>query len=1366
MKTKRLTDGLQLFLALLLLALPGRGSAETEKEFEQIFDGETLDEWDGNPKFWSVEDNAITGETTEENPAPHNTFIIWRGGKTRNFELKLEYRIRNGNSGVQYRSFETSDDWVVGGYQADLEGGDTWSGANYGEKFRGILAKRGQKTIIGDNHKPKVVGSVGDSEKLQSHIDQDGWNQYHIIAKGYRFTHKINGHVMSKVIDKDEAKRRDSGLLALQLHAGPPMKVQFRNIRIKRLPDDLSASEKKKVVFVAGRGSHGYGAHEHKAGSMLLADKLEENVSNIETQVYTGGWPDDPNAFEGADSIVMFCDGGGGHMVNDHLDQVDALAEQGVGIACLHYGVEVPKGKPGNRFLDWIGGYFETHWSVNPHWTGEFDEFPEHAITRGVEPFEIYDEWYYHMRFREDMEGVTPILSDLPPESSLDRPDGAHSNNPHVRKAVLKKEKPQHVAWAYERPDGGRGFGFTGGHFHWNWGHDQFRKLVLNAIAWTSKVKVPSEGIASETPTVKELQANQDYEAPDDFDPKKIRRKLKRWNGQDGDVTHEEDSEEEQAKSEDSEEQPKFASDVVTTDTPGNAVDVKVDIEGAEQLHLVVTDGGDGIACDWADWAKPRLVGPDGEKRLTELEWEDAESGWGQVNVDENADGGPLRIAGESVPYGIGTHAYSVISYSLPEGHEFTHFKARAGLDNGGTDQANGNATSVAFRVFTAKPPKSLITAAQRGANPSSNAEHDPDDAVEQLQVHEDLQAELMAAEPKLHSPSNIDIDHKGRVWVCEIINYRGHRKERPEGDRILVFEDVDKDGRLEEKTVFYQGTDINSPHGICVLPDPNSDKIEVIVSTATSQPGPHVTKFIDRDGDLKPDDRKLLFTGISGAQHDHSIHAFVFGPDGKFYFNMGNAGHQIKDADGNIIVDKEGNEVRDNGKPYREGMVFRCNPDLSEFETLGWNFRNNWMVTVDSFGTMWQSDNDDDGNRGVRINYVMQYGNYGYRDEMTGAGWRKERANMAEDIPTRHWHQHDPGVVPNLLQTGAGSPTGITIYEGDLLPKVFQNEMLHTDAGPNVARAYPVKKDGAGYEVPKIVNILHSEVDPWFRPSDVAVAPDGSLIVADWYDPGVGGHNAGSLDTGRLFRVAPKGNKSYHVPEFDFSTAESAAEALRNPNYTVRYMAWTALHNMGKEAAPALKQVWQSDDPRYRARALWLLGKIPGRGKTWVKKATNDGNSDIRITGIRLAKQLDINVIPVVRKLVHDSSPQVRRECAIALHHNESSKAPELWAELAVQHDGKDRWYLEALGIGARDQWNEFFGAWLNKVGDDWKSKAGRDIVWRSRADKTPRYLAKLIKDSETTKAEEERYFRAMDFQTGPEKQKALQTLIGELSQ
>jgi type 1 glutamine amidotransferase len=252
----------------------------------------------------------------------------------------------------------------------------------------------------------------------------------------------------------------------------------------------------KKIVFIAGRPSHGPGDHEHRAGCLLL-QKCLSGIPGVTSVVYSNGWPTEPNAFDGASAIVIFSDGGGGHpaIQGNRLQILGDLMKKGVGLGCIHYAVEVPKDRGGKEFLEWIGGYFETDWSVNPFWEANFTKFPDHPVTRGVKPFKMVDEWYYHMRFQEGMKGVTPILSDLPPASTLNRKDGPHENNPYVRQAVLTNKEPQVVMWVYERPDGGRGFGFTGGHSHKNWKEENFRKVVLNAILWIAKVEVPPNGV-------------------------------------------------------------------------------------------------------------------------------------------------------------------------------------------------------------------------------------------------------------------------------------------------------------------------------------------------------------------------------------------------------------------------------------------------------------------------------------------------------------------------------------------------------------------------------------------------------------------------------------------------------------------------------------------------------------------------------------------------------------------------------------------------------------------------------------------------------------------------------------------------------
>ncbi len=630
----------------------------------------------------------------------------------------------------------------------------------------------------------------------------------------------------------------------------------------------------------------------------------------------------------------------------------------------------------------------------------------------------------------------------------------------------------------------------------------------------------------------------------------------------------------------------------------------------------------------------------------------------------------------------------------------------------------------------------------------------DPNTAVDGFDIADGVEVQLWASEPMMLSPTSIDVDSLGRVWVCEAVNYRHFRNEqnepREEGDRILVLEDTDRDGKADKRTVFYQGRDIDSPHGVTVLGD------RVIVSA-----GENVHVFRDADGDLKPESREKLFTGISGVQHDHGIHAFGIGPDGKLYFNFGNEGKQLKGPNGETIVDKAGNAVDDTRNPYQQGMAFRCNLDGSELETLGWNFRNNWELCVDSFGNIWQSDNDDDGNRGTRINFVMEFGNYGYRDELTGDTWRVKRTGLEDEVPLQHWHLNDPGVVPNILQTGAGSPTGICFYEGDLLPEAFRNQMIHCDPGPNVVRAYPVEEDGAGFKA-SIRNLVKGVRDTWFRPVDVCAAPDGSLLVADWYDPGVGGHRMGDIEHGRIFRIVPTGHGGYEVPTFDLKSGEGACNALQSPNMATRFLAQQALRDMGRQAVGPLAQMADGASDAFLARALWQLARIggPDLQRRVVARALQHKNPNIRITAIRIARQHEHDMLEIVDQMKQDPSSHVRRELAIALRHNQSPRAAELWVDLAVQHDGIDRWYIEALGIAADKQWDSFFQAWLNRVGADWNTPGGRDIVWRCRSPKACEFLTKIIVD---TQSEEEqlRYFRAFDFHKGDSKAQALKRLV-----
>lgn len=274
------------------------------------------------------------------------------------------------------------------------------------------------------------------------------------------------------------------------------------------------AAESKKLVLVAGTPSHGPGAHEFNAGTQLLAKCLKE-FPGLELSVNLNGWPKSEKVFDGAAGILIYADGGKGHpaVQGNRLELLGGLMKKGVGLMCAHYGVEVEKDKGGPEFVDWIGGYYETAWSCNPIWRPEFKEFPQHPIANGLKPFSAEDEWYFNMRFRPEMKGVTGILTAIPSDKVRDGPY-VYPKGPykHIQEA---KGRPEHMMWAAERDDGGRGVGFTGGHFHNNWKNDNFRKAVLNALVWICKLDVPKDGVESSV---------SDEEIKQNLDPKPTKK--------------------------------------------------------------------------------------------------------------------------------------------------------------------------------------------------------------------------------------------------------------------------------------------------------------------------------------------------------------------------------------------------------------------------------------------------------------------------------------------------------------------------------------------------------------------------------------------------------------------------------------------------------------------------------------------------------------------------------------------------------------------------------------------------------------------------------------------------------------------------
>ena len=639
------------------------------------------------------------------------------------------------------------------------------------------------------------------------------------------------------------------------------------------------------------------------------------------------------------------------------------------------------------------------------------------------------------------------------------------------------------------------------------------------------------------------------------------------------------------------------------------------------------------------------------------------------------------------------------------------------------------------------------------------SAQLPPDQALAAMKVADGLQVELFAAEPMLLNPTSMDVDHKGRVWVAEAVNYRRKNFNRPilrdEGDRIVVLVDKKGDGKADEAKTFYQGPELYGPLSVCVIPQADGKTLRVLVAQS-----PDILEFWDRNGDLKADGPPTKFlTGFGGFDHDHGVHGLSVGPDNKLYFTVGDSG-----VTGLQSRDGKGRKWVSNTTDLQKGTVWRCDLDGTNLERIAHNFRNNYEACVDSFGEIWLSDNDDDGNQQTRICFVMPGGNYGYGPRGPGQS---------------HWHEEQPGIVHKVLRTGFGSPTGITFYEGSLFPSKYMGALLHCDAGPREVRAFFRKPKGAGYELDK--EILLTSSDNWFRPSDICVAPDGSVFVADWYDPGVGGHGMGDWTRGRIYRLTPKGHTGYKVPEVKLDTKAGVLVALGSPNLAMQQRARNAL--LALKDADRDRWIWdrltETDRPHLAARILALSGyhtptafaKLPDDTRRKVEKAFEllEQDRDFRARLPRSYQSRECSEIEsflewYVPKRTRQSPPDFPscREAALLLPRLlPETAAPHFYA-LAKLYDGQDHFYRAALNIalGTDPARRDAILADFDKHFPDWNDTVA-DLVWELRPKSVLPRLEKLLADAKLTGPQKARIVDILAASDNPAAAKAMLQLL-----